>query len=788
MRLVSAYEVRRAIIEAHRFLEKLYKETSDGKYGIIPEYPTGAPFGQYILDIDRQHCTGMHALILENECVGRDFYAYWWLHPVGEPPFKWEWILNNTHDYMCIYYGGFEEYDEATDWESLEAKAGTWTCPAVRAEFCTNQLLLNPSVEFRKFLSDNIDEDMPWFWERFMLTGLEEARLGILKGPEEPCSHTGFLNLVLKPNHPDGSCMWYQKTSEPIIPGQSYAFGGHIKGNYGTGQVMFAVKWLDENDDVISTSYLPIPNDQHDDWRCFGSIVEAPEGSRSAIFVFSYSGAESSDYYVYGDTFFFVTYPVNKFKQLRFTIQPDMYDGNRSCDLYIGKEKVYSNINKDTIFDIRRQPPVIVKTDPWGMFPSNRFAPRHAQILGYYFYTYDSFHPDCEIRAKKLYNYCYDFSKIYPNVPFTTFPDFYAPMWNITNDWPDDWYWHHDGWDYWTIYEFHHWQYQPREVDIHPYRSKVLICRPAFMGDIAGSDTFAIGHKQHLISMSLIAMHYMNKYRDPDVEFQYWDLGTATPRGLITGDGPCPTTAPIIDYWRDPDEGGGGFIFPTEIAGIENKSYTATNQGACLAALSELGYGFGDSTAREYADKTAKLLVRIQWGYPFSDETADVDSNSFEGLGVVEVSRPDFRGGFKLIYESAGNWNFASGAYPFIVDYVADLIAGMKPETPTFLAVNQESFIPMRALEIYEWYAFRGNRGIFPSILSPADVNGDGRIDGNDLFLIKKFQGSYCLYADVNLDGVVDSKDYDIVKKRAKIEGGVIWLSKESEPVSVVVT
>jgi hypothetical protein len=240
-------------------------------------------------------------------------------------------------------------------------------------------------------------------------------------------------------------------------------------------------------------------------------------------------------------------------------------------------------------------------------------------------------------------------------------------------------------------------------------------------------------------------------------------MGDATPLGLVLGPsyGPSPVGY-ILQYWTQY-----GILYPTSLnPGI----YTATNQALCLAVLSELGYGYGYSTARTYADQLATIICDIQWGNPDS-------TGKPKHWGLSEqwgwVNRPDCTGGFIICYGHGSGYYATQNQY--WIDMLADSFYGMPKETYSFLPVNQESQLCVRALEIYDWYKFKKNgatnSGRFPRLTISEDINGDGKVDTLDLALVSKAYGSvpgdsnWNPLCDIDLNKVINILDQSKVNQ-----------------------
>jgi hypothetical protein len=215
-----------------------------------------------------------------------------------------------------------------------------------------------------------------------------------------------------------------------------------------------------------------------------------------------------------------------------------------------------------------------------------------------------------------------------------------------------------------------------------------------------------------------------------------------------------------------------------------------------LAFLSELGYGFRDQLEahgegdlaekfRWWADNLASTLIGQQW-LGWGDNPPGLYLH--EDFGPVNI--PEFAGGFcTLVVYGADYVPYATSRKEWFAN-LADLLS-MPPETPGIIACNQEStFCALRALQIYEWYKFKGGKGAFPKLLMPADVDGDGWVSELDLAKVQlcKDHGFYDPLCDINMDGVIDDKDVNLVKAnlgRGTPKPGTIWTPTISDRVQV---
>jgi len=446
---------------------------------------------------------------------------------------------------------------------------------------------------------------------------------------------------------------------------------------------------------------------------------------------------------------------------------------NWIADVYFNGKKIWENVSWDNV-------PLNIFEEklPLDGIPSFRSAIRHSVQNNAFLYENTSMHSEWKSRSELLHYTRHAWGYTY---------DIYHPLFRASDDYPDGWWY-----DKQTLHDCDAWWNEPTTLTFYPYWSKLCECRALAIGPIAH------GYWLNPFFRSMVAMHILNKYGDP---FKYVNIGGTLLYNpleiLLTGE-PNTGLKAVIDE-IDPKRG--WQVDPFQ--GL----WAMYATGCCMAALAEIGYGFektledagyGDlaTRAKTYADMLAYALLKAQWGTPAF--TPNNFIHSHEDFGPV--SMPECTGGFLTLnlwrtptepkpYE--GDEAIATSRTEYFAQFVD--ILNMPSETPQFIAVNQETtFVCVRALQIYEWYRFKEgrNRGAFPAILMPADVNGDGKVDIEDLKLVAQTieKGEYCSFADVNGDGKVDTEDFNLVKQALRTPmKGMFWWPSTSKKMQVSV-
>jgi hypothetical protein len=369
---------------------------------------------------------------------------------------------------------------------------------------------------------------------------------------------------------------------------------------------------------------------------------------------------------------------------------------------------------------------------------------------------------DWKERAKRIFNYLDEWGYWY---------NWYAPLYRYSDkegngiaDYPD-YFWVHPN----SLLDCDTWSKEWVSTYRYPYWSKACFCKDMYFKRLLIPEWGAW--------LGVRAIHLMNKYNDPFHPEEFIP-------NAVTGKG---FTA--VDWLIN----GGSFIgilvrpliaFYKPGFGVHHARFPEAVMPACtacaLAAFAELGYGFNyndpitlkDGTvtnAKAIADDLAEILVRSQWGYPFTP--GDEGKANTEYYGVV--NRPDQTGGWSqyFFYRDGVVTNTYKTDW---VEETTDMLIGMPPEMMLDSWVGLEPTAQcVRALQIYEYYKYKGGagKGRFPPLLVAEDVNGDGIIDGKDLSLVCRAFGAvegsplYSPLLDINGDGIIDGKDLSSVTR-----------------------
>jgi hypothetical protein len=367
---------------------------------------------------------------------------------------------------------------------------------------------------------------------------------------------------------------------------------------------------------------------------------------------------------------------------------------------------------------------------------------------------------DWKERAKRIFNYLDEWGYWY---------NWYAPLYRYSDkegngiaDYPDD-FWVHPN----AMLDCDTWSKEWVSTYRYPYWSKACSCRSLYFARVVVPEWPAW--------LGVRAIHLMNKYNDPFhpedfIKNQVTGKGFTAVDWLVNG-GKILTSVgyvtvnPLINCYKP------GF-------GVHHQRWTDAVMPVCtacaLAAFAELGYGFNyndpitlkDGTvtnAKAIADDLAEILVKSQWGYPFTPGEEGKANTEYYGV----VNRPDQTGGWSqyFIYQDGVVTNTYKTDW---VEETTDMLIGMPPEMMLDSWVGLEPTAQcVRALQIYEYYKYKGGagKGRFPPLLVAEDVNGDGIIDIFDVVLLCGAYGAaegspdYNPLCDVNGDGKIDIFD-----------------------------
>jgi len=408
----------------------------------------------------------------------------------------------------------------------------------------------------------------------------------------------------------------------------------------------------------------------------------------------------------------------------KLTARVVSYGGERTVDVYCGKDLIWECVSKDNIptTEFSRE------TEPYGFFPSHRYVLVPTQYLAWKHYWFNSTHPEWKSRALKIVSLLDDFG--YNKERY----DIFDPLFGMSKEATIR--------DLWRarLYDLSVYHTLPRGIDYFPYRSA------ASVQAAKNPEAFFINTFKDPVCLCMYAIHNMNRFGSPDTRDEYNNCardylfyGVYDPEGELW----APATWYAVPMY--------GYPYQT---GLQ----TGTFWGALLAGTSELGYGFDDQESKRWADLVFDHLVNprvvtgragFQWRGDGTDQTYD--------LG--KVYRPDHRGGFtiakeytahvtpsywrvppykNLVRASFGMWT--NPEFPELgpLNPVLDMF-NMPPEFPSLIPTNAEStLVCARALMIYEAYKYRGLKGPIPRLLIREDVDFNGTVELYDLSYVGK--------------------------------------------------
>lgn len=773
----SIQELRRSYFWACRYLDSLYRD------GTVREYHTRTPFasvpwkkiGENWYPMNT-HPIGLGMPKAFTECVTP---MQW--HHLGKVHREWSYVHNATRDYNVIARIGFE--DTEPDWIVVDvygSKAynplGDPPCPitypiipppypcsdedcnepTIIVEYTRNRIK-NGFFNFRIYRDLDPEKDLPTNWA---LYGYPEPwPEGVSVGLTKSESYAGPYSLYV----------WYWATETSpvrvrycelssdwieILPDTEYVASMYFKGKINYNSVLWGVYLFDRNGNYIDTYNYQLGYGEYKEWKTSEIRFRTPKNAYYAsVFLdiwtnyWPYSGGITA----YFDAFWLSECPINLKPHYTLAAQIEGYEGERKAHIYFNGNRIWSFVSRN---NLPRN--VYETTVPLEGIPANRSAIRHSVQNAVFYYRYSSMHPEWKARADTLQAFREKYG-------FTT--DIYHVLWRESETYPDDFM---VQWE--SVHDCDVWFTLPKTYTFYPYWSKMCQCRSA-------SNIPTCGYLAANWFWAICGMHVLNKYGDPY-------------RQILV---PRCVAIPII---YEPAKLAKDLLRQLAPYKGLNVNWPATPElypsfaNACaLAFLSELGYGFrdvleahGDSTlaahAREWADNLAITLLGQQWLGP-PERPGLYRHEDFDDVDV-----PEFAGGFctLTIYRMVDYVPvpYATSRIEWFAQF-ADIVA-MPFETPGMIAVNQEAtFTAIRALQIYEWYKYKGGKRAFPKLLMPADVDGDGWVSELDLAKVKLCvnEGLYDPLCDINGDGVIDEKDLSLVKAnlgRGEPRKGIIWL------------
>lgn len=296
-----------------------------------------------------------------------------------------------------------------------------------------------------------------------------------------------------------------------------------------------------------------------------------------------------------------------------------------------------------------------------GRYASARFTIRHATDLGALFYNYYT-DPWKVFELTNTINQ-YGFNQV---------PDIYTPMFESGSTAADNYMYttsaYHDcslwnqGMDSTITLGYNKYHY--------PYESKV--CATGVLPYIELS-------KADYLVPALQAIHILNKYGNADHAYTSPSgIGTTTPRQIARW---------IETKWN-------GYGIP--VFGKDSTVSSSVRTNAFLALEAKLGYQFGDNTSKTYADDTANVLMRVQWGSPPFTQWSGVT----EEYGAL--FRPIHTGGELLMWDSTLTLYPSGGLLSDVVDMFSMPNEAIIPQPSN----SESTFTYWAALELYKKYKY----------------------------------------------------------------------------------
>ena len=776
-------QLRRSYWWGCKYLDSLYRVLliSGEKFGVISEYQTTTPISvAYNSGTVLQSGNGViedfftDSPFLFIRCGGVIWAKFNEFYEVDQ------YVVPSTRDYFVAGKVGFE-----CPTLYVTSAGSDYRAPLLVFEYGREHKIKNGSFIFRRFLSENVEEDLPEFWSVSSTNAsvhlIPSNYTFIMPGPcpAPKASKLGPYSLMIEVLPGDGICSAEVSQLSYVMPDTQYLFSiwyVPIKTPYERFKIIIDGYDLEDNfQGELASDWIPA--DESCEWKHFELRFYVPpnvyklkvrlcllEGSRppeGELWDVVFDAAYLVESYVPEPSANPRNLSIHNYAMLQ--IEDYKSSWGWSADIYFNGQKIWEAISESNI-----PRDVFTKTLPLEGLPSFRSAIRHGVQNLAFFYETTSMNAEWETRSGLLHHTRTSWGYTY---------DIYHPLFRASDGYPDGWWY-----DVATLHDCDAWYAEPRTSTFYPYWSKICLCKELAIGPIA------YGYWLNPFFRALVAMHILNKYKDP---FKSINIGGTLYYNpieiLLTGESNTGLVS-IIDS-IDPDLG-------WQFSGV----YFPYSTSCCMAALAEIGYGFRQvleaagygteaQTARDYADRLALSLLKCQWGTP-AFEPAGNFIHKHESFG--EVCHPESAGGFLTGVVWQDGEALATARRDILTQFVD--IYNMPMETPQFIPVNQETtFLCVRALQIYEWYKYKGgeNKGVFPALLMPADVNGDGTVDVEDLKLVAQTieKGEYYDFADINADGVVDIKDFNLVKQNLRTPlKGTFWWPKTSDQVTVSVS
>jgi hypothetical protein len=750
---------------------------------MIREYHTRAPFTQ----ISWKKAGGTWVPLLFPHPVGyaipKEFTEclvpmQWW--EFSRYHYIWSYVHNATRDYTVIARLGFEDVEP--DWFVCKPDGtkcfnpvgdptlpGEPDCqnPVLIVEYTRNRLK-NGFFAFRRFLNERPEYDLPLYWE-------VEVEGNVSVNLTDKATYQGPFSLYIGKSG-EGRGVVYQKVD--VLPDTEHVCSVYYTGTVPENAFEFAVSAYDVSGNLLETfsSLIPAGSYRTDGWEWHDIEIRFRTPHETSYVTVELRALPGEMYgYACFSSVWLSECPVNVYPYYRISAQIESYKGDRMVDIWEGLNdtRIWTGITSDNV--PRNVFEIYVSSDG---APCFRSAVRHEVQNAVFYYMHSSMHPEWRERADTLqawrdkYGYTYDL---------------YHPLWRESDTYPDGFMFSME-----TFHDCDAWFMAPSRT-FYPYWSKVCLCRDAAIIGLATRNPYF---------PSLLAVHLMNKYNDPFIKVRDGYYGgpavgfiPVSAYSLLFEGISYPVLAvPPVKDSIDPDRG-----WPRG-SGV----YSIYSAACALAAFAEIGYGFYDlmvqkgygsdaELARNYADRLAITLLKNQWGYPFQKGK----TGYFRHEDYGEVNLPEAAGGFLVltIYKKEEKKEgvplslsssteeevpYATSRKDWLTEFT-DMF-NMPPETPGIIPANMETtLICMRALQIYEWYKYKGGKGPFPKLLIPADIDGDGWVSPIDLARVKLCvtENFYDPLCDINLDGKVDSEDLNLVNAhlgRGTPRSGTLWM------------
>jgi len=391
----------------------------------------------------------------------------------------------------------------------------------------------------------------------------------------------------------------------------------------------------------------------------------------------------------------------------------DWLDPNINGDLYVTSE----DVTKETpdIVDAKNHVGSVVErtTSPYGCFKRGYYWGEETALAAYYYWYC---RPALRDRARKMFTFLDDYGYTVGDYRTTC-------LLGTSDSLPDNWLC-----DWGRNHSCDVWYNLPANPQVYPYMSSRCYCRGCIVGWQCGPYPEEAMRIPPLTSIYIRATHLLNKYGDPKykevmpvagISGYFFGWCPSQCKGVVL---PCTLPCPyagrdvppnsaedfLLNGWRDACWDVTEPLQPPLIEDAKNiidKKYDYYwHVGEKLIPFAILGYGFGYDEAKAIADALADLIVKTQWGYPFTNP----------GLGRIiidgspyEVNLPDLAGAF--MYQ----WHYRDGViYPGRPSGAGGGESGI-PHQPgaigneTAAGWTESQITTLMALRIYEAYKYR---------------------------------------------------------------------------------